>query len=373
MKIIARRQFFLLFFIIPIFCISQEKKLNGNVKSTREKVIFVNDSIQNYKFLTDDDYGHSGFTSPKNAINQFSGSWYNEIQVRYINNKRNYNKKGLLKKEFWFLKNNKKFATYEYDYTDFDSIKKIVGNNYLKQITNFTYNYENRLESALTLNEDESDPTFIAKFYSYKKSKLIKLAFFTNEGNSINVFFTYNKMGLENKKIIHTPKIYEKTESNSYTLKEDSLGQFYTKSQKFYDLEGNLIQEESFTHPNIYNQTFLRNKLLYKYDNRGNCIEKKEIQSDSSYVSAVRKRYDLKSRKIYESWIRLSPEQFLEYSKEYFYNDNDELTQLIINRENKTYKVNFTYKYDKQNNWIEQTKYIDGKKLFIWKRQITYY
>jgi predicted metal-dependent phosphoesterase TrpH len=33
----------------------------------------------------------------------------------------------------------------------------------------------------------------------------------------------------------------------------------------------------------------------------------------------------------------------------------------------------FEYKFDDKNNWIEQSKYINGKKLYVWKRKIIYY
>ena len=33
----------------------------------------------------------------------------------------------------------------------------------------------------------------------------------------------------------------------------------------------------------------------------------------------------------------------------------------------------FEYVFDKNYNWIEQVKYINGEKLYVWKRQITYW
>ena len=33
----------------------------------------------------------------------------------------------------------------------------------------------------------------------------------------------------------------------------------------------------------------------------------------------------------------------------------------------------FEYVFDDKKNWIEQTKSINGKKLYVWKREIKYF
>jgi len=38
-----------------------------------------------------------------------------------------------------------------------------------------------------------------------------------------------------------------------------------------------------------------------------------------------------------------------------------------------TTQVDFEYVLDDKKNWIEQTKSVNGKKLFIWKRELKYF
>ena len=37
------------------------------------------------------------------------------------------------------------------------------------------------------------------------------------------------------------------------------------------------------------------------------------------------------------------------------------------------FEIIFKYKFDKHNNWIECIKNVDGKDLYLWKREIEYY
>ena len=56
--------------------------------------------------------------------------------------------------------------------------------------------------------------------------------------------------------------------------------------------------------------------------------------------------------------------------------DKENIVELIVTEifdKPITTKCSFEYKFDDKNNWIEQSKYINGKKLYVWKRKIIYY
>lgn len=378
MKIIARRQFFLLFFIIPIFCISQEKKLNGNVKSTREKVIFVNDSIQNYKLLDNDgDYGHSGFTTSKGTIFRFYENWYNSAHVHYLNNKRIYNEKGLVISEDWFYKNDKKFKTFNYEYTKFDSLTRITDKDYNNNFESLTYNYQNKIQSRLNYyysnNDEDNDHGFELVLFQFDNSKKIKESIYYEEGLSYEKFFTYDKDNLLNKITIHNLNFWPKYDEISFNEKTDSVGNYYTQSLKYYNEKKELIKEEKFTEPEYNRGSILSELKYYKYDERKNCTEETIKYGYSGVEYLKSKKFDSKNRIIDVTTSTSDDSNPWDESMQYVYNERDELITLFITTKKTNYKVSFTYKYDKQNNWIEQTKSIDGKKLFIWKRQITYY
>ena len=58
---------------------------------------------------------------------------------------------------------------------------------------------------------------------------------------------------------------------------------------------------------------------------------------------------------------------------EYFYNENKLLTKAIFTDNDKISVINFQYKFDSYNNWIEQVKIIDDKTLYVRKREIVYW
>lgn len=355
---------------------SQQNKLYGKVKSTREKLLFVNDSIQNYKlFELDGDYGHSGFNSPKGTIDRFYNNWYNEVFVHYINNKRCFNERGLLISEDWFYKNDEKIKSFEYEYTDFDSLCRIteIEDDY-KYITNISYNYKKYIQSELSYWSNNCKD-FNLKIYTYNDEfKLIGVEFLSEEGKYNEIFYTYNKQGLQNKIIIHKPTVWAKYDSVSYYEKKDSIGTYFTSVKKYYNQKKQMIKEDSFFSPDYQVESKLSATKIYKYDERGNCIETRHnFASSSNMIFVNSKEYDKKNRITKHLNKTLNYKSSFDDYKEFIYNNKDELSKLLVKSIDKEYIIQFKYKYDDSNNWIEQTKYVDGKKLFIWKREIEYH
>jgi seryl-tRNA(Sec) selenium transferase len=83
-------------------------------------------------------------------------------------------------------------------------------------------------------------------------------------------------------------------------------------------------------------------------------------------------KFDKKGRKIFESDRTINFKSSFDNEKEFIY-ENDELKKIIIKSAGKEYIVELTYKYDSFGNWTQQTKSVNGKKLFIWSREIEYY
>jgi hypothetical protein len=89
-------------------------------------------------------------------------------------------------------------------------------------------------------------------------------------------------------------------------------------------------------------------------------------------ISVISYKYDSKKRKIFESDKTINYKSSFDYEKAFFY-ENDELKKIVIKSNGKEYRVELTYKYDSFGNWTQQTKSVNGKKLFIWSREIEYY
>lgn len=85
------------------------------------------------------------------------------------------------------------------------------------------------------------------------------------------------------------------------------------------------------------------------------------------------KEYDQKNVIIKEANTTLNHSNPSDDKKQFVYNSKGELSKLIVKTPNNKFGVKFEYKYDDSNNWIEQSKYVNGRKLFIWKREIEYY
>jgi hypothetical protein len=369
-------KYFFILLMLPTLIFGQKNKLNGNVKSTREKIVFLNDTIQNYKFLTTDDYGHSGFTTSQGTINRFTINWYNSAFVHYINNRRIYNKKGLIISEDWFYKNGKKITTFNYTYTKFDSLKKVtderVPENFIISHYDFDHNVVSKMYNFQDV-EDEEDDDFDLILYSYENSKKTKESIYTKDGESLVTFFNYNSQNLLNKITVHKPSVWTKYDEKSYQEKPDSVGTFYIKNLRFYNIKKELIREEKYSQPEYNRKSALSEIKYFIYDESGNCIEEKTTFGLGGIAYINSKKFDSKNRIIDATSTTSNGMNPWDESIQYIYNDKDELATLFVTLNKIKYKVDFTYKYDRWNNWIEQTKSIDGKKLFVWKRKIKYY
>ncbi|NUY80303.1 hypothetical protein HUK80_05305 [Flavobacterium sp. MAH-1] len=58
---------------------------------------------------------------------------------------------------------------------------------------------------------------------------------------------------------------------------------------------------------------------------------------------------------------------------EYAYNAKGLVSRAKFTSNGKTTICEFKYTFDHKNNWIEQTKTVNGKPLYLRKRTITYY
>lgn len=370
--------FILLFLILSSSLFSQNKF--KKIKTTKEKIIFINDSIQNYKlFRIDGDYGHSGFIDPKHTIKRFRQNWYNEFFVHYINNERNFDERGNLINEFWFNKKDSIVKQYEYQYNDIDSLVRIEEKGeYYNGITNISYNYEKNKQSTLKSDENSGHFSLILNSYN-EKGKINKIENIGEGGYSNGEFYTYNKYDLIDKVIIHKPTVWSifNKERNSYYEKRDSTGTYYTSIMNYYK-NGNIYEKHTYSPPDVSSPiSNLYKKDYFVYDLKKRVIEHvtKHVHSELTYI--LKFKYDKKNKLIFESreirnqdvlWDLLNTS-----FKKYYTYKKDEIVSLIIKTTTKSTNIEFSYKYDAFGNWIEQTKSINGKKLFIWKREIIYY
>jgi hypothetical protein len=165
-----------LFLFILFSTVSFSQIRIKKIKSTREKIEFINDSIQNYKlFSIDGDYGHSGFTGPIYTTERFHQHWYNETFVHYINNIRFFDEKGNLVEEHWFDKSSDTVGSYKYFYTEFDSLSRTITSNRFNDIytEDISYNYNKKKQSKLQYWSNDTQ-FFNLEQFSYDDNSNLK-------------------------------------------------------------------------------------------------------------------------------------------------------------------------------------------------------
>ncbi|MGV3460155.1 MAG: hypothetical protein ACO1N9_06840 [Flavobacterium sp.] len=133
--------------------------------------------------------------------------------------------------------------------------------------------------------------------------------------------------------------------------------------QFVYDEKGNKIENHDFENV-MYEEKKMPPRIIYMLYNKQNNMIKK-ILSNSSYIEYS---YDSMNRVIEKKVFYIG--KVSEASQ--FKYDDSKILSLAFQHNGDDTTVNFDYKIDKQGNWIEQTKSVDGKKLYIRRRDIKY-
>jgi hypothetical protein len=380
-------RFTLSFYLIPLIFFAQEnEEIVGKEKQVKQKIIYLinqpkeKDSDFSFAYLYAE-YGEFGINDPKFEIMQFNKNWRQSISTRYQNFVANYDLKGKIKNETWYFSDKSVARKFEYLYNEKDSLiqfKKIKNNG--RYITyNRSFNYDEKLNSEFFLKSNEPNYTNI-NFYKYdSNNNIIKIEkYYSEVGYENSTIYKYNK---SNKQILesrHIPKIFFKNENNSISPKNDSIGTTYIIKKKIYDNLNNLIEEQFFTSGEYLETNKIRNRIQFKYDSKNNLIEKNYADADSVTINRT-EQYFYNDKKQLIREIRLNKSTYKntddarDYEERNYFYDNERLIKLIYKNNVETKTITFAYKFDKRGNWIKQTKSVDGKPLYIWKRKIEYY
>lgn len=397
----------ILFFIFCNTISSQMKDtVFGKVKSVKEEIVFLDKNKQNYRiFNTDGDYGHSGFISNEATKDRFYSNWYHSSFVHYLNYYKEFNIKGKALNEIWYYKNGDTLSRYEYTYNEKDKliqIKEFDGfdkNEF--SVLNYTFDdYSNLLKSKLRYYSDEPNYYTLEYFMYDKEKRLIETNSINSDAIKSGFKFEYDYLGRKLKKIRKDYYEYNYFDdgSSSYgpvNYSNDKLSELYIYDDKnklkeilhYYNIyknenEVNLISKTK----NYYNENGLLSRKIttnekdtlnslieYKYDKRNRLIEenyihKRFIENKEDMI------FDKKNINIKE--IKLPKFEFVVSRKLKYKYDKENIVELIVTEifdKPITTKCSFEYKFDDKNNWIEQSKYINGKKIYVWKRKIIYY
>lgn len=388
----------LLILLVSSYSFSQQKDtIYGKVKSIREQLSFLNENHQNRKlFSTEGDYGHNGFMNAEYTFSRFHNWWYNTYWIHYINYYKEFDQDNKVLKEIWFNKKQDTIRYNEYSYNQLGEINTHKYNSYQESNSSYTYDENNNLILIKTISADSSYSTQKYKYnnenlvseYEYYNSdypkeirrtekyydsigNLIEIRNFNEHGTDYGTLYEYDVKGRKTKIINHSPFIWVKTKKGS-RQKRTEKGCDMISRKFMYDEKDRIIEKYSYNPDfNDNNVPALYKKEISIYDN--NSLTEFYYYDDKDSITSFKKyEYDKNQRKVKETFT------FPKYPDNnqnlvFSYDSHEFPIILIYTDERGTHKVEFEYIFDDKNNWIKQTKIINGERLFEWTRKIEYF
>ncbi|WP_336702476.1 hypothetical protein [Chryseobacterium indologenes] len=380
----------LLLFLIfsSIFSSSQVIKdsILGKPKFVKENVIFLDNSGP-YTFMKgDDEYGHATKMTPENLRKSMEDSWFETYFCRYTNNETYYNRNQKIVKEIWYYRSGDTVDLYNYQYDHLNRLTIKKSQNRYSDIASH-YFYE----------KDNKTPKFAESYY--KRKNVIEKFTFNYESYEPLFVTEFDSITKTDSIFAITNDIWKKVGERSYTEGKDSIYHKKLSRVKIYNNDFKIIEEKFFDYKSDYQnkKISLNGHYKYEYDEFRNLVKQtgfKNGKISSSVVFENGKKVreeDINDNGTTQSTVYIyTKDQKLERQTMYYndkiifersfkYKGNYITNMTYLNKigmEDKNIVpklITFKYKFDKQKNWIETIKNVDGKDLYKWVREIEYY
>lgn len=370
--------FFSFFYFFVSFSYSQTSmpetdSLKGNIKSVREKLVFLNDTIQNIKLFTSEgDYGHHGFFSREFTLGRFKNWWYTLPWTHYLNYYREYDDNQNITLETWFYKDDSFLREYQFQFDDKNNlieIREYQERDTLSIVKRFAYDYDNLKTSEIWVYPDDISNYLYINYEYDENNLLIKSSRFDEEGYQTTIRYNYNHHKKKTKEILSKPRSWKPYKENSRIYSRDTTDNVYLKRTYIYDDYQNLIKVVEQN----YEDNYRKSSTVFNYDSNNRIIKKMILDQNDSirlyWTYEYVKDIDFKTK---ESLIL--PKFPDDYSVlEFVYDKNNRILKLFHEEDKKVNLVEFEYKFDKKRNWYEQLKKVNGKSLYLRKREIVYF
>ncbi len=378
----------------------------GKVKSIREKIEFLDEERQNYNLAgLYGDYGHSGWKPELGKNSRFNIWWYNTPLVHYINYYKEFDEEGNITLIEWYFKNQNLVNRKENTYNELGDLihQKITDNQFGERINDYDeysrlYSYDqhknmihlkttfsdnsfsvnsksydslNNLKKELYYRSKSPKEVNYSKYFYDENSNLIEIKRFDEDGERNGKKYEYDKKNRRVKIIFHYPFKWVRTENHTNQKRTKNGSDFLYKVFK-YDSKNRIVETKTY------------NQSLYTYDK----VEISDVERKIFKGDLIKKimHYDKKdSLKYFEEYTYDSHNRMIKkvvssshqneptLKLKYTYNEHDFPTKLIYIENGKKTEIDFEYEFDSNNNWIKQTKTINGEKLYNWIRKIEYY
>ena len=364
--------FTFIFLLLGLSSFSQNDEFKGHVKSIKEKVIYLKKSQKpkNKEIILGGDYGEDPLNNPRGTEKLFQNLWYTETMCSYINFKKEFNRNGTLKSEIWFHKDNSKIKKYDYKYSSLDSITEIKEFDFYSKryrVSKCNYGDYNIRTTSLSYFSDSGNYSYFVNYID-NKHNIIRTDLFRENGFNQSEIYRYNSKDKKIEEAIRTTNSWKQLPDKYYLKLSDSIGTTYITKKYFYDSSNNLIEIQKYNQPDYQTTNNLYNRLTFSYDSKNRLVESSSFNKNEKILT-VNYLYDSNDFKIKESRVKNNT-VFLEI--EYSYKDK-RVIEIRFTKNNETSIIKIHYEFDHNGNWIKQTKTINDKPLFIWKRKIEYF
>jgi hypothetical protein len=373
-----RFSFLIVFLIITTSVkpqVSNIDSIYGNIKRVREKIFDISNK-DNSKQIEIDEYSDSMILIP-NSLNLniydilFSGS-----NIEYENYERIYNENGDILKNTWFVKKDEFYESTTYKYDEKNRvIRKIDSTNNYVSIKNHYYEDFDEFTNENIISFSFDSDYFNHTIKQYKDNKVIRVKHIDEFGNITEYLNNYNQNGKLKSITIKNPETWRKNEEGDWSYGvHDSIPNVFKSRINEYDEKNRILKslEYNYSIKNNYKEPILLHQVLYNYEKNKTTV--KEIY-ESGMISSKSYIYDNQNRiiKYYCCSDTISDSNII---REYSYKNGKIVSGKLITKNNskiEIQKIDFKYKYDDNNNWIEIIKLVNGKERFKRIREIEYY
>ena len=373
-----RFSFLIVFLIISTSAkpqISNIDSIYGNIKRVREKVFDISDK-DNPKQIEIDEYSDSMVLIPNDLNLNIYDILFSGSNIGYENYERIYNENGDILKNTWFVKKDEFYesTTYKYDKKN-RVIRKIDSTNNYVSIKNHYYEDFDEFtnENIISLSFDSN--YFNHTIKQHKDNKVIRIKHIDEFGNITEYINNYTLNGKLKSTTTKEPETWRKNEEGDWSYGvHDSIPNVFKSRINEYDEKNRILKsfEYNYSIKNNYKAPILLHQVLYNYEKNKTTV--KTIY-ESGMISSNTYIYDNQNRiiKYYCCSDTISGSNII---REYSYKNGKIVSGKLITKDNgkiEIQKIDFKYKYDDKNNWIEIIKLVDGKERFKRIREIEYY
>lgn len=373
-----RFSFLMVFLIITTTVKSQVSNIDsiyGNIKRVREKVFDISNK-DNPIQIEIDEYSDSMILIPNSLNLNIYDILFSASNIGYENYERNYNENGDILKHTWFVKKDEFYKSTTYKYDDKNRvIRKIDSTNNYGSIDKHYYEDFDEFTNENIISLSFESDYFNHTIKYYKGNKVIRVKLIDEYGYITEYINNYNQNGKLNSTTIKNPKTWRKNEEGDWSYGvQDSIPNVFKSRINEYDNKNRILKslEYNYSIKNNYNEPILLHQVLYNYEKNKTTVKtiyESGMISSNSYI------YDNQNRiiKYYCCSDTISDSNII---REYSYKNGKIVSCKLFKKDKgkiEIQKIDFKYKYDDKNNWIEIIKLVDGKERFKRIREIEYY